>query len=362
MAAYFTQSAVPLSTTTPPPSGTLAPTSLPPTPTASETAPPSATPLVPTATQPLPPTALPCDRASFVGDVSIPDGTILAPGTAFTKIWRLRNAGSCTWTTSYAVVHLSGERMGGPAAFPIPGNVPPGGTLDVWVDLRAPSQTGAFQGNWQLRNTGGVLFGIGERGTDAFFVRIAVAATPTIDPAAWRAEHFVGRALQGNPFLVRNDRELNFDWKRAAPAAGLPADDFSVRWNRSLAFEPGAYRFHVLVDDGARLWVDGQLAIDAWSDGSARELTAVQTLSAGSHALRLEYFESQGDARIQLWWEKLPSASSPTSTATPTSTKTATPVPSATPSATFTPSPVEMNPMPERALKRIGHPLDQCQG
>jgi len=345
VAAYFTQSAVPSLTAAPLPTDTPAPTDLPATPAASETAAPSATPVAPTATQPLPPTALPCDRASFVGDVSIPDGMILAPGTAFTKIWRLRNAGSCTWTSGYAVVQVSGERMGGPAAFPIPGNVPPGGTLDIRVDLRAPSQTGSFQGNWQLRNAAGVLFGIGERGTDAFFVRIGVAATPTIDPAAWRAEYFVGRALQGNPLLVRNDRELNFDWKRAAPAPGLPADDFSVRWSRSLGFEAAAYRFHVLVDDGARLWIDGQLAIDAWTDGAVRELAATQTLSAGNHTLRLEYFENQGDARIQVWWEKLAATSSPTSsltsspTATPTSSKTATPVPSATPTATFTVSP-----------------------
>ena len=41
------------------------------------------------------------DRAQFVADVTVPDGTRYDPGATFTKTWRLRNIGTCTWTTSW---------------------------------------------------------------------------------------------------------------------------------------------------------------------------------------------------------------------------------------------------------------------
>src|SRR5271157_1067465 len=53
-----------------------------------------------------------CNWAQFVADVTVPDGTTLAPGATFTKTWRLENIGNCTWTTSYALVFSSGSAMG----------------------------------------------------------------------------------------------------------------------------------------------------------------------------------------------------------------------------------------------------------
>jgi hypothetical protein len=61
---------------------------------------PSLTPVVPTSTPPPTLTPVPCDRAAFVADVTVPDGTNFAPGTTFVKTWRLKNNGSCTWTTA----------------------------------------------------------------------------------------------------------------------------------------------------------------------------------------------------------------------------------------------------------------------
>ena len=56
-----------------------------------------------------------CDRGLFIGDVTIPDGTILPAGTPFTKTFRIRNVGTCTWTTSYAMVFVSGSLLGAPS-------------------------------------------------------------------------------------------------------------------------------------------------------------------------------------------------------------------------------------------------------
>jgi len=120
----------------------------------------------------------------------------------------------------------------------------------------------------------------------------------------WRGDYYSNIRLSGEPVLTRNDVSLHFVWGTGAPANGLPADKFSVRWIRTLAFDAGTYRFRVLVDDGARLYVDGVRVIDAWANGAAREVTGAVSLTGGDHEIRLEYYDAGGDAVIQLTWEK----------------------------------------------------------
>src|SRR6187455_1853414 len=71
-----------------------------------------------------------CDWAQFVSDVTVPDGTIFQPGATFTKTWRLKNIGTCTWTTAYSMVFDSGEKMGSTVSVNFQASVPPGGTID----------------------------------------------------------------------------------------------------------------------------------------------------------------------------------------------------------------------------------------
>lgn len=140
-----------------PPTATLEPPTLPPPP--------------PTATQPPPPpSATPgcTDVSTFVSDVTIPDNTNKNAGDDFTKTWRLRNSGTCTWTSDYDIVFVSGDAMGADASDNLPGNVSPGSTVDVSMDMTAPSSNGTFKGNWRLRNDDGVLFGV------TFYVQIVV--------------------------------------------------------------------------------------------------------------------------------------------------------------------------------------------
>jgi hypothetical protein len=110
-----------------------------------------------------------CDLAQFVTDVTIPDDTIIAPNANFTKTWRLKNIGTCSWTPSYAVVFIIGEAMSGPATQALTGNVNPGQTIDLSVNLKAPGTNGTYTGNWRLRNGSGVAF-------TNFYVRIKVQA------------------------------------------------------------------------------------------------------------------------------------------------------------------------------------------
>lgn len=116
-----------------------------------------------------------CDAAAFVSDVTYPDGSTVALGSTFTKIWRIRNTGTCSWNTSYALVFVSGERLGGPNAVALPGTVGPGQTVDIPVNLTAPSRSGSYLGYWKLRNPSGTLFGVGSSGDSNIYVDIDVA-------------------------------------------------------------------------------------------------------------------------------------------------------------------------------------------
>lgn len=121
----------------------------------------------------------------------------------------------------------------------------------------------------------------------------------------WKGEYWDNRELEGLPILVRNDANIDFSWETGAPAPQLPSDRFSVRWTRTLDFPTGTYRFQLVVDDGARLWIDNRIVIDAWQDGSAREVTADVPLSAGQHIVRVEYYENVGQGRVRLHWEPI---------------------------------------------------------
>ena len=170
MDSLFTQAALTVQAMqTQEPTATIPPVSL--TATASPTLElpsPTSTP-----TQSPPPTAIShCDWVAFVKDVTIPDGTVIERDKTFTKTWRLKNRGTCTWTTSYSLVFRDGSLMDGPINMSLPHNVNPGESVDISVSLKAPHKLGSYRGYWMLRNSAGVLFGFGDSANKAFFVDI----------------------------------------------------------------------------------------------------------------------------------------------------------------------------------------------
>lgn len=123
----------------------------------------------------------PCNKAHFVDDVTVPDGKEFAPGDTFTKTWRLENVGTCTWNNDFDLVFDSGEKMGASNVEDINmGNVAPGDTVDVSVDLTAPAAPGTYRGRWKLRSADGVVFALGED-DEPFFVEIKVVEAVSID-------------------------------------------------------------------------------------------------------------------------------------------------------------------------------------
>jgi hypothetical protein len=126
-----------------------------------------------------------CDlaQAGVPIDVTIPDDTKVQPGQAFTKTWRLVNAGTCAWTKEYAVVWFSGDDLGARREESLRSVVSPGESVDLSIDMLAPSRGGVFQSNWKLRNPQGDLFGIGPGGGAPFWVRIEVVVLETTTPS-----------------------------------------------------------------------------------------------------------------------------------------------------------------------------------
>jgi hypothetical protein len=172
------QTATALPTTLPP---TIAPTTIvvtqvPPTPTV--VIPPTATSTsVPTAipTASTTPTDASCsNQVEFVSDVTIPDDTEMLVGEEFIKTWRLKNIGTCTWTSQYALVFIKGDQMNGISPLPLTSSVAPGATVDLSVNLKAPGTTGIYRGDWQLRNASGVNFGMGNNSDQTFYAQIKV--------------------------------------------------------------------------------------------------------------------------------------------------------------------------------------------
>jgi hypothetical protein len=119
-----------------------------------------------------------CDRIEFVADLTVPDNSIFAPGNSFTKVWRLKNTGTCTWKTSYRVVLVSGDLLGGRNLMPLPMEVAPGQTIDLAMNFTAPILEGRYRGNWQIRNDKGEIFGTTFTANLPFWVSIQVKAAP----------------------------------------------------------------------------------------------------------------------------------------------------------------------------------------
>jgi hypothetical protein len=145
----------------------------------------------PTATTP----PLPCNLTTVAKHITIPDGTIMAPGTPFTKTWQLKNIGSCKWSADYQLVFDHGDRMNESDswAFP-PVSVASGSYASVSVDLVAPAAEGTYQAFFKIRAADGTTFGMGPKADTAFWVKIVVrnpstplpsrTLTPTMDESA----------------------------------------------------------------------------------------------------------------------------------------------------------------------------------
>lgn len=128
------------------------------------------------------------------------------------------------------------------------------------------------------------------------------AASPAQSTSVWTGYYFANPDLQGEPAFIREDTTIDFAWSKGGPAPNFPTDNFSVRWTRWLYFDtPGVWTLIVIADDGARLFVDDQLALDAWHDQTTTTRAVRLNLTAAFHRVRLEYYERTGNAQVHLY-------------------------------------------------------------
>jgi len=110
------------------------------------------------------------DSAVLLEDVTVPDNALMPRGGKFTKTWRFMNTGKCNWS-GYAIAFVAGDRMETPDSAPVP-QTEPGKTVDVSVELTAPSIDGAYTGFFELKNANDETLAIGTEST--FWVKILI--------------------------------------------------------------------------------------------------------------------------------------------------------------------------------------------
>ena len=126
---------------------------------------------------------------------------------------------------------------------------------------------------------------------------------PPPPPGDWHAEYFNNETLGGPPVLTRTEGSVYYDWGWGSPASGtVNPDHFSARWTRTTSVSAGMYHFSLTIDDGARLWVNGHILVDAWYEQAATTYTGDIYLE-GTVTIQIEYFEKGGLAVAKLSWD-----------------------------------------------------------
>ncbi len=246
------------------------------------------------------------------------DGTLSAAAQNGKAVFQAKNCAQCHAGTAFtasldaaSVKNIgtlkasSGTRLGGPlTGIDIP-------TLrDVWAtapylhDGSAPTLDAAVQAHNNVTLTSGELTSVvaylREIGSDE---ASAPAPAPTVGTGL-TGSYFANRTLSGAPALTRVEA-VDFDWGTGSPGAGVPIDNFSVRWSGTLvAPSTGSYAFQTYSDDGIRVWINGVALINNWTDHSpATDTSAGITLAAGQVvSVVVEYYEAGGGAVARLRW------------------------------------------------------------
>jgi len=201
-----------------------------------------------------------CDRAQFVKDVTIPDGTTFTPGTLFTKTWRLRNSGTCTWS-GYTLVFDSGDVMSGTSPIAI-GTVSPGQEIDLTVNLTAPATNGSYRGYWRVRNPSGVLLPVlGGHQEKSFFVDIKVndgtGGPFSVTSVSLSASGSCGNFTITANITVNGPGSVTYKWKRSDNATDTvdhPAIVFASAGTQSVnttwaVGASGSHWMEIYIDD-----------------------------------------------------------------------------------------------------------------
>lgn len=172
--------------------------------------------------------------------------------------------------------------------------------IDAWQpqQARTYANTLYLNGNMPLRVE---YFEQGGNAVVNFYFQAANTSPSPPSAESWRGSYFNTPNLIPPPVCQENSPHLVFNWNGASPACGIGGQFFSARWDsaRTAPFT-GFYTVNLTVDDGARVYLDGALILDAWREQPPTNYAATIYLNAGPHNWRVEYFQSTGGSQIAL--------------------------------------------------------------
>jgi hypothetical protein len=128
---------------------------------------------------------------------------------------------------------------------------------------------------------------------------------PRFNNGPWSVEFFANPNFTGPPTFTTVVCCLQFDWRGASPAPGVPGTFFTARFSQVRYFPAGVYQFVARVDDGVRLYLDGNLIMNEFREQSTRTFTANANLGAGNHSIVIEYVQYGGTSNLSLYWDFL---------------------------------------------------------
>jgi prepilin-type N-terminal cleavage/methylation domain-containing protein len=207
----------------------------------------------------------------------LPDGQV---GLPYTTTTMTRTGGTAPYTWSAT-------------------GLPPGLTIDASSGVVSGAPTTQNSYNVTVKVTDNV----GATATVVDTVVIAKAAGGCPAPQdSWTAQYYNNITLSGNPVLVREDDFLTFNWGSGSPGPGVNSDNFSARWTRSADLAAGTYQIVLNAEGGARLYIDGVVKLNKWTDQSypGSPTTVNVALTQGSHTFVVEYFNQTGTSRVDL--------------------------------------------------------------
>jgi uncharacterized protein YkwD len=270
-----------------------------------------------------------------LGDVTGLSSKVIAPSQ--TRVYTLTASNAAGAVSAQVTVSVTASQDGTPPSVPTLTSALARSSSQVDVTWTASTDNVAVAGYQLIRNgavlatvsgtsysdlsvTAGATYVYSVRAYDAagnysaISNQVAVAtpvppvsgACPGPATGAYTACYYNNLTLSGTPSLVRTDSQINFDWGTGSPAPSVTAGNFSVRWQGYFQFQQGAYSFTTTGSDGVRLYVDGNLVLDRWRDQAATTYASLQTLSAGTHLITVEYYERTGWPAAHLTWLMLP--------------------------------------------------------
>lgn len=170
----------------------------------------------------------------FIQDLTVPDDTVFPPGAEFEAAWRLKNSGTCPWTTDYSLTLVGGDAMGATEAVPLEQTAAPGQTVDVAVGLIAPAEPGTYRGNWQLADAAGEPFGVNGVIEDAFWVQIVVEEGAEIGPTPAPGSGTIGGVVWEDVCFITDNGDPSRGCVETAEGSGFYRGDGSLNFGEAV--------------------------------------------------------------------------------------------------------------------------------